>query len=188
MELLVETHPKYWDYRSPRKAKREFAKTFGHATDYVGQAKTVAAHTGRLVHEIDRAQKIYFGKYPGILRWHERVKDQITKYHFVENKFGYRWYIFDRLEGLLPEACAWIPQSTVGIVINRVWINFHRALPEVQTLLQVHDSLAGQFPTHRKEYLLPKMRECSRIHIPYDDPLIIPTGIKTSEISWGDCA
>ena len=188
LEELVETHPKYWDYRSPRKAKREFAKTFGHATDYVGQAKTVAAHTGRLVHEIDRAQKIYFGKYPGILRWHERVKDQITKYHFVENKFGYRWYIFDRLEGLLPEACAWIPQSTVGIVINRVWINFHRALPEVQTLLQVHDSLAGQFPTHRKEYLLPKMRECSRIHIPYDDPLIIPTGIKTSEISWGDCA
>ena len=77
--------------------------------------------------------------------------------------------------------------STVGIVINRAWLNFHSRLPEVQVLLQVHDSLAGQFPTHRANVLLPKMLECSRIVIPYDDPLIIPTGVKTSTISWGDC-
>ena len=187
MEELIESHPKYPDHRGPRKAKREFAKTFCHATNYVGSAKTVAAHTGRSVHEIDSAQKYWLSAHPGIKQWHDRVLDQITRFRFVENRFGYRWYIFDRLEGLLPEAVAWIPQSTVGIVINRCWINFHRSIPEVQTLLQVHDSLAGQFPTHRKETLLPLMKEHSKILIPYENPLIIPTGIKTSEISWGDC-
>jgi hypothetical protein len=30
------------------------------------------------------------------------------------------------------------------------------------------------------------MEKYSRITIPYDDPLIIPTGIQTSPISWGD--
>ena len=57
LEELVETHPKYPDHRGPRKHKREFAKVFCHATNYVGGARTVAAHTGRSVHEIDKAQK-----------------------------------------------------------------------------------------------------------------------------------
>lgn len=187
-EELVEGHPRYPDHRGPRKHKREFAKVFCHATNYVGGAKTVAAHTGRGVHEIDTAQKYWFSAHPGIERWHRRVEAQITKFRFVENRFGYRWYIFDRLDGLLPEAVAWIPQSTVGIVINKIWVNFYKHLPEVQTLLQVHDSLAGQFPTHRRELLVPKMLEHSRIEIPYESPLVIPTGVKTSEVSWGDCA
>lgn len=188
MEELIETHPKYWDHRGPRKHKREFAKVFCHATDYVGGEKTVAAHTGRSVQEISAAQKYWFAAHPGIKAWHLRVADQIAKRRFVENRFGYRWYIFDRLDGLLPEAVAWVPQSTVGIVINKIWAAFYRQLPEVQVLLQVHDSLAGQFPTHRSQHLLPLMREASRITVPYDNPLIIPTGIKTSTVSWGDCA
>ncbi len=188
LDELVETHPKYADHKGPRKHKREFAKVFCHATNYLGKAKTVAAHTGRTVQEIDSAQKRWFAAHPGILAWHQRVIDQVQRFRFVENKFGYRWNIFDRIdELLLPAAVAWIPQSTVGIVINRAWLAFYEQLPEVQVLLQVHDSLAGQFPTHRSAFLLPKMQECSRIVIPYDDPLIIPTGIKTSTISWGDC-
>jgi len=188
LEELVESHSKYWDHRGPRKHLREFAKVFCHGTNYLGKAKTMAAHTGKGVHEIDLAQKKYFSRYPGIEAWHKRIIGQVTKFRFVENKFGYRWYIFDRItDDIMPAAVAWVPQSTVGIVINRCWINFHRDVPEVQTLLQVHDSLAGQFPTHRRDYLLPRMQEAARIVVPYDDPLVIPTGIKTSELSWGEC-
>ena len=71
--------------------------------------------------------------------------------------------------------------------INKAWLNFSANIPEVQVLLQVHDSLAGQFPTFMRDTLLPKMAEQSKILIPYADPLIIPTGIKTSTVSWGDC-
>ena len=188
VEELVETHPKYPDHRGPRKHKREFAKVFCHASNYRASAKTVAAHTGRTVHEVDRAQKKWFSMHPGIAKWHQRTWEQVSKKRFIENRFGYRWYIFDRItETILPEALAWQPQSTVGIYINKIWINFFNNIPEVQVLLQVHDSLAGQFPTHLKESLLPRMYEQSKIIVPYDDPLIIPTGIKTSEVSWGEC-
>lgn len=185
---LVEGHPRYLDHRTPRKHKREFSKVFAHATDYLGKSKTVAAHTGRTVHEIDRAQKNYFDRYPGIKLWQDRVITQVRKHRFVENRLGYRWYIFDRIDdSLMPEAVAWIPQSTVGNVINRIWLNMWDKIPEVQVLLQVHDSLAGQIPIHRLPLLLPKIKEYAQITVPYDDPLIIPVGIKTSEISWGDC-
>ena len=62
-----------------------------------------------------------------------------------------------------------------------------REVPDVQVLLQVHDSLAGQFPTHRREEMIRRMKAAARIVVPYEDPLIIPVGIKTSEVSWGEC-
>ncbi len=187
LEELCETHPRYLDHRGPRKASREFAKTFCHGTNYGGSARTMAAHTGRTIQEVERAQRIWFGAHPGIKRWHERVKEQISRYHFVDNRFGYRWYIFDRLDSIIPEAIAWVPQSTVSLVINRIWRNFYLNLPEVQTTIMVHDSLAGQFPTKVKAAVLARMKELSRIEIPYEDPLIIPFSIQTSETSWGDC-
>lgn len=186
LEELIETHPKYLDHRGPMKQAREFAKVFCHGTNYGGKARTMAANTGRTVAETDRAQKIWFGAHPGIERWHKRVESQIGKYHFIENRFGYRWYIFDRIDSLLPEAIAWIPQSTVSIVINKIWTSLYRNLPDVQVLLQVHDSLCGQFPTSRKDELMSKIKEHGKIVVPYPDPLVIPFGLKTSEVSWGD--
>jgi len=187
LEELVETHPKYPDHRGPRKHKREFSKVFCHATNYGGQARTVAAATGRSVNEIDRAQKAWFAAHPGIRRWHDRTLDQIQRFHFVENRFGYRWYIFDRLDRALPQALAWTPQSTVGCYINRIWVSIHENVPDVTVLVQVHDSLMGQFPTAKREACLEAIQTHSRIVIPYEDPLIIPVGIKTSLTSWGDC-
>lgn len=186
LEELVETHPKYRDHRGPLKLQREFAKVFCHGTNYGGGARTMAANTGRTIADIDRAQKLWFGAHPGIKKWHDRVSDQVKRFRFVENRFGYRWYIFDRIDALLPEAIAWIPQSTVSIVINRIWMNIHEQLSEVEVLMQVHDSLCGQFLTSQKEVIIPKIRECGRIVIPYEDPLTIPFGLKTSEVSWGE--
>lgn len=208
LEELVETHPKYMDHRGPRKTKREFAKIFCHATDYLGKARTVAAHTGRTIHETERAQRIYLGTYKNIEKWQRRIIDQVTRHRFVENKFGYRWYIFDRIDDqVMPEAVAWIPQSTVSIVINKIWMALYQGCCEsdwnlttehlmhllytpafgVEVQLQVHDSLVGQFPSYNKKLCLEKIAELSRVVIPYDDPLVIPVGIGTSSISWGDC-
>jgi len=207
LEELVEGHPKYPDHRGPRKLKREFSKVFCHATDYLGKARTVAANTGRTVHETERAQRIYLGTYKGIKGWQDRIIDEVRRRRYVENRFGYRWYIFDRIDdSIMPEAVAWIPQSTVSIVINRIWMNlfqdalesswqtdldsiyrlFHKLNP-IEVLLQVHDSLVGQFPTYRKAELVPRILELSRVVVPYDDPLIIPFNVGTSEVSWGDC-
>ena len=187
LDELVETHPKYLEHRAPRKHKREFSKVFCHATDYVGSSRTIAAATGRTIHEIDRARKIYLGAHPTIEPYWKKIEEQVRRHRFVENRFGYRWYIFDRLEMVLPEAVAWIPQSTVSIVINKIWEKIYTNLPEAWILMQVHDSLSGQVPTHLKDYCIKRLKEEARVVVPYPDPLIIPIGISTSEKSWGDC-
>jgi DNA polymerase I-like protein with 3'-5' exonuclease and polymerase domains len=163
---------------------RQMAKTWVHGTNYGGSPRTMAINCGITIKEAEKMQTRWFQAHPGIQSWQRRTEAQLHTKRYVENKYGYRRFYFDRVDGLLPEALAWIPQSTVAITINKVWHRIYNNLPEVQVLLQVHDSLAGQFP---RGYDTQKLLDQSRIVIPYEDPLIIPVGIKTSDVSWGDC-
>lgn len=173
---------------TPHPAYKKF-KSFAHGTHYLGTPIGLSRRIGLTVHEAERAQRWYFGRFPKIKQWQQRVIEQVKRQHYVENAFGYRRYYFDRVdENLFRQAIAWIPQSTVGIYINHIWLNIHEQFPHIWTLMQVHDSLVGQFPTHQKETCINQIRSAAAITIPYPDPLIIPVGIKTSAQSWGDCS
>lgn len=173
--------------------ERQLAKTFVHGTNYGGSAKTMAMHCSTAilsltVHEAEVMQQRWFGAHPGIERWHHRVEQSIYKGRFVENRFGYRRHFFERPNAILPEALAWIPQSTVACTINRALVNIHKNLPTVQLLLQVHDSLVMQarIDELKNTDLLSRIKEQMKVVIPYPQPLIIPSNCKLSERSWGD--
>gem|GEM_PF-2127351 len=157
-------------------------------THYLGTAKGLAERLGLSVSEVDKLQKWYFGKFPGLRKWHDRMKDSVIKKRMVENVFGYRCYFFDRIEGtIFNQAIAWLPQSTVACIINRGYLNIYNNLKEVQVLLQVHDSLAGQFPANQRDWCMKRIQEECAIELPYAEPLVIPVGIKSSTSSWGAC-
>lgn len=194
-----------------------------HATNYGAMAKTVASALGISVHEADQFQKRWFDIHPQIKEWHRRVEAQLSGLYEVApgirhparqvfNPFGYRRFYFDRIEEVLPEALAWVPQSTVALVTNQGLVNtsprriINQPLftdrfidPESEAirtqlhalgfmvLLQVHDSIVFQYPTRVEHIVLPLLRRALAIRIPFDDPLIIPWGLKTSTRSWGDC-
>lgn len=187
-EQYPNGHPNYKEHRARiGYTKRQNAKVGAHAVDYYCQSRKLAQALGCSVHEADHFIRKWLGSHPGIEKWQHRTIKQVNEHRFVENKYGYRCYFFDRPESVIPEALAWVPASTVAVTINKAWHNIYSTLPEVWVLLQVHDSLAGQVPTHLLETLKPKMLQQARITIPYEDPLVIPIGIKTSEKSWGDC-
>jgi len=167
---------------------RQMAKSWVHGTNYGGSPRTMAVNCGLTVKAAESMQARWFAAHPGIASWHRRIEVQLRTKRYVSNAFGYRRFYFDRVDALLPEALAWIPQSTVAIVINKAWNNIHYNTPHIQILLQCHDSLGGQFPTDMLQVCVQDLQRESQIIIPYEDPLIIPVAIKTSPISWGDCA
>lgn len=169
--------------------RRQTFKSFAHGTNYLGTAKGLAERLGLSVHDAEKTQAWYFGRFPRIKKWQDDLKDQVFRRHMVQNVFGYRMYFFDRIEGtIFNQAAAWIPQSTVGCLINRGYVRIDRELPDVEVLLQVHDSLAGQFPTALAAKCESAIVKCTEIELPYPgDPLIIPVGVKTSTESWGAC-
>jgi len=166
---------------------RDMAKRFIHGTNYGGSSRTMSRSCGITMHQADIAQRRWFAAHPGIVEWHRRTEHELMTRREVRNKFGYRRFYFGRIEGLLPEALAWVPQSTVAVVTNLGIINLYTNLPRIHVLMQVHDSLVLQIPKNLYPSILPTIRENLLITIPYPDPLIIPVGIKVSEKSWGDC-
>lgn len=162
-------------------------KGFCHGTHYLGTAKGLAERMGLLVADSEKLQKWYYGKFPELKKWQDEIKNQVLKRRWIENVFGYRTYFLDRIEGtIFNQAIAWIPQSTVGCLINRGYDNIENNEPEVQVLLQVHDSLAGQFPSSSPE-LKARIKHACEVPLPYAKPMTIPVDIVTSDKSWGDC-
>ena len=170
------------------KRNRQLAKGGVHATNYGAKPRTLAVALGVTVHEAERFQRIWFSAHPNIKAWQAKIDMQLATSRCVQNKFGNRRYYFDRVEHLLPEALAWIPQSTVALVINRALVNVDRNLIDrVEPLMQVHDSLVMQIRKSAYPAVLPELKKNMEIVVPYDDPLIIPVGIEASDKSWGEC-
>jgi hypothetical protein len=94
---------------------------------------------------------------------------------------------FDRVEGLLPQALAWVPQSTIAILASLIHMAMEEACPDVEITIQCYDSIAGHYPTDKEDLILSLLNEARKIAVPYAKPLIIPMGLKTSTVSWGDC-
>ncbi len=186
----VEIMKEYYHDQSITKHHKSYPmfKSLCHGTNYLGTAAGIAPRIGLLVHETERIQKWYYDLCPEIRKWQDEIKKQVEKRRFIQNAFGYRMHFFDRIQGtIFNQAVAWIPQSTVACLINRVWKRIDENLPEVEVLIQVHDSLVGQFESHHGDWAKRRIIEESQVAIPYDDPLFIPMGIVTSTKSWGDC-
>jgi DNA polymerase-1 len=189
-EELAESHPNYRDHRARiGEAARNKAKAGVHATNYgVGDSKLAQA-LGISTHDASNFRRKWFAAHPGIREWHLRVDTSASTRGYIENAFGARFYVLGRKN--LPELLAWGPQSTVARVINQAMINIdaaeQRGETSIQLLIQVHDSLAGQFLTAKTDEEIANLKKLASVEIPYPDPLIIPVGINTSSQSWGHC-
>lgn len=168
--------------------KYRMFKSFAHGTHYLGTPHGLSQRLGLSVHDAERTQRWYFGKYPKIRLWQEDFKKKVAARRYVENIFGYRRYYFDRPDdAMMREAIAWLPQSTVALYINRIWMNLYEKYSWIWILLQVHDSLVGQYPLHRRDESKAAIADAAQIVLPYPDPLVIPVGMKSSTKSWGAC-
>lgn len=163
---------------------RPIAKGCLHATNYVASPKSLSMNFGITIQHAEHIIQDWYIQHPKIKEWHDAILLQLMTRRYVENAFGYRRFYYGRLENVLKEAVAWKPQSTVGIVTNLGLRNIYKNLPQVQLLLQTHDSITCQWPywfADAKNLILEQMR----IPIPYPRPLTIAVGAKTSMRSWG---
>jgi len=164
-------------------------KALCHGSNYGGTGPGLSERIGLPVHDVERMQKWYFGMCPEIKTWQDDIRNQVRSRGWIENPFGYRMYFQDRYsEKLANEALAWTPQSSVGILINHSLVQIDEQLPWCQLLLQVHDSLTGQFPSYMGGEATREIIRAGTVEVPCKTgTIVVPMGVKTSQISWGDC-
>lgn len=183
-----------------------------HLCNFLGGDDELSHAMGIPVYEAREFRNQWFEAHPRIQEWHERVQEQLLYKRKVVSVWGYERFYFDRIEGILPEAIAWIAQSGTANITNRAATNLDawglikagfakeedfpdwviqssKELSEMDfaLLLQVHDELVYEYPQFYRSQVLSTARRLAHITVPYPDPLVIPWGLKTSTKSWGQC-
>lgn len=152
-ELLPDLflNPSYFLPRSM--TCRQCGKKSNHGLNYAMRYKRAA-----LEWEIEEreAKVIVDGynndAYPGIPLWHTAVRTQLKKDRTLFNLFGHKIELMDEWgDELFNSAYSYVPQSTIGMTINRAIRFLEKDYTPVcykaDLLTQTHDSATVQYPT-----------------------------------------
>lgn len=96
-----------------------------------------------------KAYEGYFKAYPGIRKWQDSVRQQITQTRTLITPFGRKRYFFGYLdEKMINNALAYIPPTTVSDALNGLWLKFCQVNDDKNTTIigQCHDSLTLEAP------------------------------------------
>lgn len=151
------------------KRERDLAKRCVHALNYgMGYVK-FAEQLGISIVEARDLRNRYFAAFPKLQVWHSETKLKLAKTRRLTTPFGrVREFSAGWNEDLWKAAWAYIPQSTVGDLLNTGFLEFWRWLKvdgneerfDCQVMLQIHDSLVVQCPEEHVPVIAKKLKEC----------------------------
>ncbi|WP_421282054.1 DNA polymerase I [Aeromonas taiwanensis] len=167
---------------------RRSAKAINFGLIYGMSAFGLAKQLGIGRAEAQKYMDLYFERYPGVLEYMERTRQQAEAQGYVETLFGRRLYLPDiksRNAGLrkaAERAAINAPmQGTAADIIKRAMINVDgwiRGIKDesIRMLMQVHDELVFEIREEKlEEYIAiikEKMSDAAELHV----PLVVEVG------------
>lgn len=201
------------------KTERSLGKSTRHAGNYMEGPRMLKIQINALAHKtgisVTEAQtKVFIDKYrelhPFLLQWWRDVEQELWRSRTLHNLLGRRRIFYGHVQSILPEAVAYVPQSTVGDVLNvgllnmsgtpapyiqrrKLWERYEEASRRLlelgyQGLMQIHDAIVFQYPMRHREKVVPLVRQLMSV------PLTAPSSGEDFEISvealigpsWGE--
>lgn len=128
--------------------ERQLGKKSGHGANY---AMGVATFQDSCLKEMDlvldrkmatRVLEAYHRLFPGIRRWHARIRETVYRERCLRNPLGRERYFYGRTDdSTYREAYAYRPQSTVPDVVNHLMLALRSSSIPHWLHLQCHDSI-----------------------------------------------
>ena len=172
---------------------RDLAKRLGHGTNYGGTPAAMAVFLKLEKSVVEDFQRRYFTAFPGIPRWHESTIRKIMIDKYLETPMGRVRYFYRNTSDSKThkEAIAFVPQSTVGELLNlgllEVFRKHQMQLGEVEVAAQIHDAILIQYPEHvDQRELLGRVAKTMEIPVPMPGgrTMIIPCGCEGVGWNW----
>lgn len=173
--------------------QRQLGKKVGHAANYGVTPPTLVqqalSEMNLVLSERRAAQMLqgYFRTFPGIPRWHERIKAEISRTRTLRSPTGFHRTFMDRHgPELFKEAFAFLPQNIVSYTINQLVLALY-GIEGVRLLVQIHDSCLFLCSLSRLDSVLEIVKaqpSWNPIYKLAGGPLRIPIEVK-SGLRWG---
>ena len=144
------------------KEQRKIGKALRHATNYSAGPSVVANKLGCSLTEGKQLLQRHLEANPQLTLWHRRLRDQLRRNRTLYNLFGRRHEFLGRWgDQLFRSAYSYIPQSTVGELLNRRLSAFYKKYGnDIAIILQLHDAIYTLHRHDEDEDIRNAMREC----------------------------
>lgn len=167
--------------------QRRSAKAINFGLIYGMSAFGLARQLGIARGEAQRYMDLYFERYPGVLEYMERTRQQAAEQGYVTTLDGRRLYLPDihssngmRRKGAERAAINAPMQGTAADIIKRAMIEVDRWLqsekPQVHMIMQVHDELVFEIHESQIESASVRIRELMESSMRLDVPLKVDIG------------
>ena len=147
---------------------RQCGKKSNHGLNYDERYKMFALTNEITEKEAKVIVNFYHSIYPGIKLWYDRIQSKLGEGRILTNCFGRKCRFLDRWgDDLFKAAYSYLPQSTVGEVVNRAMVEIyndpHEVFADWEMLRQVHDSIDSQMPDTNSRTIARAVRRAERI-------------------------
>jgi len=145
--------------------QRKVGKMIRHATNYSAGPGVLSTKLNISTNEA----KVLLGKFasgcPMLALWHGTIREELRQTRMLTNLLGRKHKFLDRWgDGLFRSAYSFIPQSTVGDLLNRALVDYYRKYAsEDEIALQLHDAIYCIVPDDLVERCKSRLRECMTI-------------------------
>ena len=169
--------------------QRRSAKAINFGLIYGMSAFGLARQLGIGRNDAQRYMDLYFERYPGVLTYMERTREQAHAQGYVETLFGRRLQLPDirsrnamRRKGAERAAINAPMQGTAADIIKRAMlaVDAWLATPEAEgicMIMQVHDELVFEVPQEKVALCSAKVRELMQHSAALDVPLLVEVGV-----------
>jgi DNA polymerase I-like protein with 3'-5' exonuclease and polymerase domains len=173
------------------------AKATFHAANYMEGPKQLSLQTGMKLGLARKLLRDYHRQFPEIARWHQWVLEQLNGDAVLTTPTGQFRFFYTAVgcriaRGTVSKACwreavAWVPQTTVPMVINRVMMTLDERYPDVHWHVHHHDAFIASVPVEQYVAFCDDTKElCGQQRLEFGDTtLVIPVQIKCGW-NWGE--
>ena len=168
---------------------RDASKHLGHGVNFLGKPPTMSQETHIPINLVKFFIERYFDKFPCIQKWQSWTAEQLQKHQQLTSIHGRKRDFFDRTNAdeTIRKGLAFLAAAPTADNLNlgmwRIW----RYMPQIQMLLQVHDSVLFQFKeTEDKAKIVAKAQELLTLPLiaPNGRRFVVPTDVKLG-YNWG---
>lgn len=168
--------------------QRTIGKTLRHATNYSAGPAVLANRLDCSVNEAKQLLRLYHAGCPQLQLWHGRIQDELKRTRTLYNLFGRKHYFLDRWgDTLFRSAYSYIPQSTVGDLMNKALVNLYTLHgQEIDIVLQLHDAIYCLVPSDNIAHYAQLIKQAMTIPLTHkQETFFIDVDFAVGP-SWGD--
>jgi DNA polymerase-1 len=179
------------DVSKVTKEQRQAGKTVRHATNYSAGPQVLANRLGIKLGDAKQLIEMYHRANPALRMWYNQIQEELKRSRVLTNLFQRKHRFLDRWgDALFRSAYSFIPQSTVGDLLNKAVLKVYNrmtTLPfELIILLQLHDAMYTMVEEANVDVTVKFMRSCMLIPLTYNyEEFTIDMDFKVGD-SWAE--